>query len=81
MESGRVPFGGWLKGGGLLPFSQSGEMKIKAEMSGWVVEIFVAPGDRVSEGTRLLTIESMKMQIPIESPKNKSFKDWLGMCA
>lgn len=36
-------------------------------MSGWVVSIHVALGQSIKEGALLVTLESMKMQIPIES--------------
>lgn len=37
-------------------------------MSGSVIELLVEPGDRVSVNQELLIIESMKMEIPLESP-------------
>ncbi len=43
-------------------------MDIPAPMSGSVIELLVAVGDSVSEGQELLIIESMKMEIPLESP-------------
>ena len=43
-------------------------MDIPAPMSGSVIELLVAVGDTVSEGQELLIIESMKMEIPLESP-------------
>ena len=36
-------------------------------MSGWIVSIHVTQGQRVRAGELLVTLESMKMQIPIES--------------
>ena len=44
-------------------------MDIPAPMSGSVIELLVAVGDAVSEGQELLIIESMKMEIPLESPR------------
>ncbi|HKS92005.1 MAG TPA: biotin/lipoyl-containing protein [Tepidiformaceae bacterium] len=43
-------------------------MDIPAPMSGSVIELLVAVGDAVSVGQELLIIESMKMEIPLESP-------------
>ncbi len=37
-------------------------------MAGSVKELIVAVGDSVSAGDELLVIESMKMEIPLESP-------------
>jgi biotin carboxyl carrier protein len=37
-------------------------------MAGLVKELLVAPGEAVEEGTELLILESMKMEIPVESP-------------
>ena len=41
---------------------------IKAELAGTVFELAAAPGDAVAAGDILLVIESMKMEIPVESP-------------
>ncbi len=41
-----------------------------APMPGVVIEIAVAPGDEVAEGTRLLVIESMKMQNEIVAARD-----------
>ena len=41
---------------------------IPAPMAGSVKELLVAVGDNVGEGAELLIIESMKMEIPLESP-------------
>lgn len=41
---------------------------IPAPMTGTVLEILVNVGDRVNEGEELVIIESMKMEIPVESP-------------
>jgi acetyl-CoA carboxylase biotin carboxyl carrier protein len=37
-------------------------------MSGSIFELHVSAGDAVTEGQELLVLESMKMEIPIESP-------------
>lgn len=41
---------------------------IPAPMAGSVKELLVAVGDTVAAGAELLIIESMKMEIPLESP-------------
>lgn len=43
-------------------------MDIPAPMSGSVIEVLVSVGDHVTVGQELLIIESMKMEIPLESP-------------
>ncbi|WP_134323230.1 biotin/lipoyl-containing protein [Cumulibacter soli] len=42
-------------------------MKVEADVSGSVVEVHVAVGAEVASGTVLVTLESMKMEVPIES--------------
>ena len=42
-------------------------INIPAPMAGSVKEILVAVGDAVTEGQELLILESMKMEIPVES--------------
>ena len=41
---------------------------VNAELNGVVWEIIVASGDNVSEGTELMILESMKLEIPVVSP-------------
>jgi len=41
--------------------------EITATMAGTVLNIFAAPGDAVNPGQEVLMLESMKMEIPIES--------------
>jgi biotin carboxyl carrier protein len=43
-------------------------LDVPAPMAGAVKELLVANGDRVAEGQELLIMESMKMEIPVESP-------------
>ncbi|PSL24817.1 acetyl-CoA carboxylase biotin carboxyl carrier protein [Planomicrobium soli] len=40
---------------------------LKASMAGTVLNILVAEGDAVTAGQAVITIESMKMEIPIEA--------------
>ena len=42
---------------------------VESEVAGNVWKIVVAPGDRVATGDVLIILESMKMEIPIESPR------------
>lgn len=41
---------------------------VPSPMTGSVKEVLCSAGDRVVEGQELILIESMKMEIPIESP-------------
>lgn len=43
--------------------------QLHAPMPGAVIEIHVAPGDSVNEGDPLITIESMKLQTVLGSPR------------
>jgi acetyl-CoA carboxylase biotin carboxyl carrier protein len=40
---------------------------IKAHITGTVWKIEVKPGDRVEEGTAVVILESMKMEMPVEA--------------
>ena len=42
--------------------------EVLAEMVANVWRVLVAPGDAVGEGDPLVILESMKMEIPVESP-------------
>ena len=41
---------------------------VPAPMTGTMKEVLVAVGDRVNAGEEIIIIESMKMEIPVESP-------------
>ena len=41
--------------------------ELKASMAGTVLNILVAEGDAISAGQAVITIESMKMEIPVEA--------------
>jgi biotin carboxyl carrier protein len=43
-------------------------MDVQAEMVANVWRVLVASGDTVEEGDPLVILESMKMEIPVESP-------------
>ena len=42
--------------------------QVLAEMVANVWKVVVSPGDSVNEGDPLVILESMKMEIPVESP-------------
>jgi len=42
--------------------------EVEAQITGNVWKIQVAVGDAVNEGDELVILESMKMEIPVESP-------------
>ena len=42
-------------------------MKIESTVSGTVLQILVAPGDKVAVDQEVMIVESMKMEIPIAS--------------
>ena len=42
---------------------------IKAHITGVVFQIVAHPGDRVDAGDPVIVLESMKMEIPVESPR------------
>ncbi|MCA1029963.1 acetyl-CoA carboxylase biotin carboxyl carrier protein subunit [Bacillus timonensis] len=41
--------------------------EITASMAGTVLNVFLSAGDEVTEGQEVLMLESMKMEIPVES--------------
>ena len=41
---------------------------VVANMAGTVIEVLVKPGDTVSEGMDVVTLESMKMLQPVVAP-------------
>ncbi len=49
--------------------------EVLAEMVANVWRVLVAPGDEVGEGDTLVILESMKMEIPIESPAAGTVKE------
>jgi acetyl-CoA carboxylase biotin carboxyl carrier protein len=49
--------------------------EIHATMAGTVLNILVAKGDQVSVGQDVLMLESMKMEIPIQSEVNSVVKE------
>jgi biotin carboxyl carrier protein len=47
----------------------SGTVSVRAQLPGRVVRVWVAPGDTVESGQRLLTIEAMKMENEVRAPR------------
>ncbi|HET7522383.1 MAG TPA: biotin/lipoyl-binding carrier protein [Bacillales bacterium] len=41
--------------------------EMKATMAGTVLKVLVSPGENVATGQELVMLESMKMEIPVES--------------
>ena len=52
--------------------------KVFSEITGSVWKVEVQPGDRVEAGQTLLIVESMKMEIPVESPAAGTVREVLG---
>lgn len=50
------------------------EILVNAPMVGKIIEIKVNAGDEVKEGDEVLTMESMKMEIPVFAPANGKVK-------
>ena len=48
---------------------------VVANMAGTVIEVLVKPGDTVSEGMAVVTLESMKMQMFIPSEQDGTVKE------
>jgi acetyl-CoA carboxylase biotin carboxyl carrier protein len=48
---------------------------VLAEMVANVWRVLVVPGDAVAEGDALVILESMKMEIPVESPVSGTVRD------
>jgi acetyl-CoA carboxylase biotin carboxyl carrier protein len=48
---------------------------VLAEMVANVWRVLVATGDAVAEGDALVILESMKMEIPVESPVSGTVRD------
>lgn len=44
------------------------ELNVEADLAGTVWKLTSAPGDALAEGDAILILESMKMEIPVESP-------------
>jgi acetyl-CoA carboxylase biotin carboxyl carrier protein len=49
--------------------------QITAMMAGTVIEILVKAGDQVSDGQDVIILESMKMQLPVQSEQSGTVKE------
>ena len=49
--------------------------EIASMMAGVVLEILVKPGDDVTDGMEVAILESMKMQLPVQSDKAGKVKE------
>lgn len=49
--------------------------EIASVMAGVVVDVLVKPGDEVSDGMEVAILESMKMQLPVQSDKSGRVKE------
>jgi Pyruvate carboxylase len=49
--------------------------EIASVMAGVVVDVLVKPGDEVSDGMEVAILESMKMQLPLQSDKSGRVKE------
>jgi acetyl-CoA carboxylase biotin carboxyl carrier protein len=52
-------------------------MEVRAEMVANVWRVLVGPGAGVAEGEPLVILESMKMEIPVESPVTGTVREVL----
>jgi acetyl-CoA carboxylase biotin carboxyl carrier protein len=50
--------------------------EVRAPMVGKVVNLLVEPGSKVEEDEPILTLEAMKMEMPIVSPVNGVLKEF-----
>ena len=48
---------------------------VNSPMAGFIKQVLVATGDTVEKGQELLIIESMKMEIPVESTDSGTVAD------
>lgn len=51
--------------------------KIESPVSGRVVAVHVNAGDTLSAGDAILTVESMKMEIPVEAERSGTISEVL----
>lgn len=50
---------------------------VKSEITGKVWKLDTNPGDKLSEDDTILTLESMKMEIPVMAPSSGTLKEIL----
>jgi acetyl-CoA carboxylase biotin carboxyl carrier protein len=49
--------------------------EIRAHITGVVFQVPTKPGDTVAEGDAIIVLESMKMEIPVEAPRDGAVKE------
>jgi acetyl-CoA carboxylase biotin carboxyl carrier protein len=49
--------------------------EVRAQITGVVFQVLVKPGDAVSSGDPIVVLESMKMEIPVEAPRDGTVKE------
>jgi len=54
-----------------------GRIEVRAEVTGKVWKVLVPAGSRVESDDAILVVESMKMEIPVESPANGTVTELL----
>ena len=52
------------------------EIRVKSEIAGSVWKILKQPGEAVAEDESLMLLESMKMEIPVVSPRAATVLEW-----
>jgi urea carboxylase len=74
----RAVAGRWvLTGGAAGRIVPDGAVALEAPLSASVWQIEVRPGDRVTAGQRLVTLEAMKMETGLDSPLDGTVLDVL----
>ncbi|MDA8211431.1 MAG: biotin/lipoyl-binding protein [Clostridia bacterium] len=49
--------------------------KVYANMAGIVLNVLVKAGEKIHDGQEVLTLESMKMEVPVQSPAGGTVKE------
>ena len=49
--------------------------EIRAHITGVVFQVPTKPGDTVAAGDAVIVLESMKMEIPVEAPRDGAVKE------
>lgn len=49
--------------------------KVYASMAGIVLNVLVKVGEKIHSGQEVLTLESMKMEVPVQSPAGGTVKE------
>jgi biotin carboxyl carrier protein len=49
--------------------------EVRAQITGVVFQVLAKAGDAVSSGDTIVVLESMKMEIPVEAPRDGTVKE------